>query len=350
MTRLRDVVELKAIFGHLSTWAASEFRNGLSNYVTQWMSRFPSTSLDEDEDEEIESLTKRIGNLKISRTNSLRFGNQPSITEMTTRETSQLHLVDASNRTNSIPEAKSQQGTLGPNVSGSASKTDQEGNNKSSKDSGTHSSVRTTAISPAHGPSLATRNERIVYGGEPANANAIDVEITIDSLDDTNESNVLPTPASMSSRRGDAAEPPPHHLQAPRPSRPRGASTGSNISRDSNPVSFRLLSTETRESGTTSQGDMLQVRKPRGERPRSFDAKEFEGVKFAFDISPRRAKDDGHLNMSKKHVRVFSAHDLDGEEFTFAARPADAPSPREVLSYLRGTERVIDCRIEVLEI
>jgi hypothetical protein len=315
MTRLRDVVELKAIFGNISTWATSEFRDRISAYVVQWRNRFPSTSLDEDEDEEIESLTTRIGKLKISRTNSLRFSNQSSSTKATTCETSHPHLPNASSQINYMPEAKSQQRAFGPDISDSAFETDQE-KDQSSKDNGAHGSMKTTVVSSPLSQSLISGNEMVLHVGELANANDADVKVTICSSDDINGPNILPTPAAPPLRREAVSESPTRRLLTPGPSRPRGASTGSNILRDSNPASFRA-SVQAHVSGTSYQGNMLHVGKLRGERPRSFDATEFEGVKFAFDNSVRRAKDDEHLNMPKKHVRVFSAHDLDDEEFTF---------------------------------
>lgn len=322
MTRLRDVVELKVIFNNISTWAASAFRNWVSDRVVEWRSRFPSTSSDEDEDEDIVSITTRVGKLKISRTNSLGIGNQLSVARTTTRETSQPHPLDVSQKAISIPEAKSQEVARSP-ITGDSDLTlngNQEESNKRLKRGGSYSTTEATAASLAARLPFVASNKMVVRGGESAIENDADIKITINSLEGADESNILPALAPTPSRREEVAESPPDGLLTPRPSRPRGASTGSSISRDSNPASFRLLA-EVHNPRTSNLGDTLQVNRPRAVRPRSFDAKEFEGVKFPFDISLGRAKDDAHLNMPQRHVRVFSAHDLDGEEFSFITTP-----------------------------
>lgn len=259
MTRLRDLVELKAIFGNISTWATSEFRNGVSDYVARWKDRFPLALSDdeEDEEEEIKFLITKVGNLKISRTNSLRFGNPPSVAETAAHEGHQPHTGDASNKTN-----------------------------------------------------------------DP------DIMIIVESTEGPPEPDTLSTPASPSSTRKEIMISPPSRLHTPRPSRPRGNSTGTNISRDSNPAfSFQLSSEARGNTGMSTHGDMLQVRKPRSQRPRSFDASEFEGAKFAFDISSTRSESHGRLGARRNHVRIFSGHDLDAEEFTFKAGATDALVP-----------------------
>lgn len=66
------------------------------------------------------------------------------------------------------------------------------------------------------------------------------------------------------------------------------------------------------------------VGKTRADRPRSFDATAFMGVAFPFNASSTQTKDDSSLTTPKKNIRIFSAHDLDGEKFTFSVSPGDA--------------------------
>jgi len=72
MTRLRDVLELTVIFNNIAVWAATTFRSWVSRRVAQWMSLFPPDLAEGEEDEQIDDLGVRIGNLRISRTGSFK--------------------------------------------------------------------------------------------------------------------------------------------------------------------------------------------------------------------------------------------------------------------------------------
>ena len=73
MTRLRDVLELTVIFDKIAAVAATTFRGWVSKRVAQWMSLFPPDLAEgTEEDEQIEHIGRRIGNLRISRTDSFK--------------------------------------------------------------------------------------------------------------------------------------------------------------------------------------------------------------------------------------------------------------------------------------
>ncbi|KAH8894371.1 hypothetical protein GQ53DRAFT_763112 [Thozetella sp. PMI_491] len=79
MTEVRDIQELSMICTNVLTWAATEFPSAISDLIAAWKNRFPQLYDEDDEDqleEELKAITTKIGNLKISRTNSLRVMNQ----------------------------------------------------------------------------------------------------------------------------------------------------------------------------------------------------------------------------------------------------------------------------------
>jgi len=75
MTRLRDVLELTVILDKIAAVAATTFRGWVSKRVAEWMSLFPPDPAAEgtEEDEQIEHIGRRIGNLRISRTDSFKL-------------------------------------------------------------------------------------------------------------------------------------------------------------------------------------------------------------------------------------------------------------------------------------
>lgn len=79
MTKLRDVLELTVIFDNIATWAATTFRSWISKRVSQWMSLFPSDLAEGEDEDQIDDLEVRIGNLRISRTSSFKVNgsNKP---------------------------------------------------------------------------------------------------------------------------------------------------------------------------------------------------------------------------------------------------------------------------------
>ena len=231
MTLLRDVVELQAIFGKIA-FMATLFRERISNWISSWKSRFPPDEPDEDEeeDEEIEALVTRIGNLRISRTNSLRFSQQPApptVGALSTSQPTELHR----------PDARGQ-------------------------------------------------------------------ELTVVTTD--------PLPAQK--------------IPEARGPGPRDPSTSHSTSKDPRPSSSPVTA-KLHDFGSATYEATLQDRKKRSERPRSFDVRAFEGVKFEFDALPQRSKDDGHLTLPRSQARVFSAHDLDGEPFSFALKTDELAIP-----------------------
>ena len=270
MTLLRDVIELKVILSRTATWSTSVFRNWISNQVAQWRCRFPSISDGEDDEEDqIESLMTKIAKLRISRTNSFKANNTSSVAETMMRETPQSYHSyppHAAGQISAIMEATSQEATC------------------------------MRATKPGHREEIKSLEEGV---GKP-------ITLTIS-----------PT---ISLTRNEATESHPHRLQAPREPRPRAASIGANPQRSSNPVSFRPSPCEPRLS---THEDTHSISGSEAERPRSFHAEDFSGAKFLFGNSSERYRNDGVLHLVKKHIRVFSAHDLDGEEFSFST-----PSPK----------------------
>jgi len=72
VTRLRDCLELTVIFDKIAAGAATTFRSWVSKKVAQWMSLFPPDLAEGEEDEQVHDLGVRIGNLRISRTDSFK--------------------------------------------------------------------------------------------------------------------------------------------------------------------------------------------------------------------------------------------------------------------------------------
>jgi len=290
MTAQQDAARLKAIMGNVSTWARSQFRNRISDYIAAWKRRFPLSDEDEDESGDIELITTKFSSLKLSRTDSMRSDR---LLEAKPRQEI-LNLLPSS-----ADELRSVQDQRAGDISG-----------------GTNDSARPSVITPSLGNSPKDANEVIVFKDEDVVTTDSNVQITRDQAE-----SVYTSPAhDIRPERHQIGQ---DHLILPPIPRPRGNSTGSNILRDSNPASFRL-SPEPPNPMTPKQGGTLMVGKTRADRPRSFDATAFMGVAFPFNASSTQTKDDSSLTTPKKNIRIFSAHDLDGEKFTFSVSPGDA--------------------------
>jgi len=270
MTRLRDVMELKVILSNVSTWATFVFRNCISNQVAQWRCRFPSITEEEDgEEEQMQSLVTKFARLRVSRTNSFKTRHAFDVTETTMREISQPHPPHAAGQISDIMEV--------------------------------------------------TRWET-AYGQAPPKASDGD-EIKHPEVVISQPINPTMSPI-ISPTRSDATRPnPPRLLLAPLESRPRAASVGAHPQRGANSVFFQSSLESSCEPRPSTHKDAPTISVSKAERPRSFHSEEFLGAKFQFG-NPReqyrKSGESGNVLATKRHIRVFSAHDLDDEKFSFS--------------------------------
>jgi hypothetical protein len=266
--RLRDVIELKVILSNVSTWATSVFRNWISNQATKWRCRFPSTPEEDSEEEQMQFLVTEFAHLCLSRTNSFKTRNAPGSTETMMPETSQPYPPHTTGRISDITEA----------------------------------TPRETADREVL-PKASNREE-------------------IKSPEVVMSQPIMPTMSpAISPTRSDATRPdPPSLLLAPPESRPRAVSVGANIQRGANPVSFPSSIESSCEPRPSTHKDAPSISVSEAERPRSFHSEKFLGAKFQF-CNPRgqyrKMGESRDVLAVKRHVRAFSAHDFDGEKFSF---------------------------------